>query len=212
MDIKQIDLCGNVDQVRLSNGLTITELDRYGQWVEDAEGTCLVPGYLSGSDYSGSLVERSNYEAFQEQFANGDGVWWTDVAGGYRTYAIVIDCGLVPLEAEEDLASFLNGLQDYPLADEDLHSRLEMEATDESWDNWARYAFVRDLERQFEVELDDADPGLVYTVFRECCDKSNSYWVNESGGDMWIDLKRVVKAVTQTDIDQLLQSVEKEST
>ena len=113
MDIKQIDLAGNVDQVRLTNGfrdIPITELDRYGGWVEDSTGTCIVPGYLSGSDYSGSLVERSNYEAFQEQFASGADIWWVSVSGGHGTYGIVIDVTLVPAEVEEDLAQFFKNL------------------------------------------------------------------------------------------------------
>jgi hypothetical protein len=173
---------------------------RYGRWRDDSRGRYLVPALLSGSDYSGSLVERSNFESFADDFSGAD--WWTDAPGGHGTFAIVIDMDRIPEEAIE----FLNGLQDYPLADEDRHSALETEAQDQAWENWAADDFRRGLERKFDVELDDVDPRALSEAFYRLSDESGTYWENQSGGDMWIDLDRIVKAANREDLRELLAS------
>lgn len=55
------------------------DLTHYGSsWDRTPTGRYIVPAYLSGSDYSGSLVERSNHKVWSEQFAAGNDVWWFD--------------------------------------------------------------------------------------------------------------------------------------
>ena len=176
---------------------------RYGSWEREKEGRYLVPGLLSGSDYSGSLVTKSNHKAFSEQFSKGEYVWWTSAPGGHGTYSIVIDTQGVPEDVTSEVEDFLNGLQDYPLADEDLHSEMEMEAQEEAWENWVEEDFKSALEKKFDMEFDEVDSGNLRPMFEAVCEKAGEYWVNEEGGDMWIDVKKVVAKVADTDIDLL---------
>ena len=194
--------------VKLHGDDKIADITRYGDWRPDKDGRYLVPGRLSGSDYSGSLVERSNYNVFSDKFKDGHDNWWTSVIGGHGTYAIVISMDDVPDEVSDEVAEFLNGLDDYPLADEDDHSNLEMEAQNEAWENWARRDFIKEIEKWFKVEFDnDPKSELLYEVFHEACDSANEYWVNESGDSMYINIERIVKkGVSKEDVKQLVDS------
>jgi acyl carrier protein len=175
---------------------------RYGRWNDKprGDGRYLLPAYLGGSDYSGSIVERSNFKAFQEKFGDGEDEWWTNAIGSHGTFALLIDMQGVPEDIEEEVAEFLNALHDYPVADDDLHSQMEMEAQNEAWDSWAKKDFIKALEKKFDVELDDVDDEKIFELFHEACDSSNTYWENQQGDEMYIDLDRVVKKIKETDL------------
>ena len=195
---------GTRDQVvNLYDGDELADI-RYGRWRDAKDGRYLVPAYLSGSDYSGSLVERANHRAWSEKFASGEDTWWTNAPGGHGTFAVVIDMDGVPEEDAEEVAEFIGGLEDYPLADEDLHSEMEMEAQSEAWDNWARSDFKRALEKKFNVELDEVDDEKVFELFQEKADESNTYWENEQGDSMYINLDRIIKKISKNDVKELL--------
>lgn len=182
----------------------VAHIRRYGHWNPCGdEGALLIPAYLSGSDYSGSLVERANARAWSEQFAAGDGAWWTEVGGGYGTFAIVIDCEAIPEDVESDVRDFFAGLANYPCADDDLHSEMEMEAQDEAWKDWARADFVKALEAKFETDLDEVSDTAVAELFHDACERSNTYWENEQGDSMWIDIKRIVAEINALDVADL---------
>jgi hypothetical protein len=187
---------------------------RYGSWRQTKDGRYLVPGILSGSDYSGSLVQKSNHRKFSEEFADGEDKWWGSAPGGHGTYAIVIDMQSVPEDKEEEVAEFLNALSDYPLADEDLHSEMEMEAQNKAWNDWARADFKKEIEKVYGVDLDEAEEELgeevfnrkLYELFHKASEKANEYWVNEQGDSMYINLERVVaKGTVQENIEALYE-------
>jgi len=185
--------------VSLMRGDTLEDV-RYGRWHDDKDGHYLLPGYLSGSDYSGTLVEKSNYNKWHELFSDGQNEWWTDTPGGHGTFGILIDLDVVPDDVSEEVADFINGLHDYALADEDLHSNMEMEAQNEAWDNWAKSDFKSALEKKFDVDLDDVDGEKLFELFREAMDASNTYWENEQGDQMYVDLDRVIKKISKDDV------------
>jgi hypothetical protein len=204
---------GTEDQVVELWDDDLTKL-RYGSWRDSKNGDHLVPALLSGSDYSGSLVQKSNHRAFSEAFSDGENEWWTDASGGHGTYSIVIALKKVPEDREEEVAEFLNKLSNYPLADEDLHSKMEVEAQDEAWESWARKDFRKEIEKAYGVDLDEAEETLGVEVFErklsdlfiEASDKANEYWENREGNDMSINLERVVaKGVTEQDVDALYE-------
>ena len=205
---------GHNDQVvDLYEGDKISNI-RYGSWHQAKNGRYLVPQYLSGSDYSGTLVERSNAQKWGEEFSDGEDEWWARLIGGHGTFAIIIDMKGVPEDKEEEVAEFLNALSNYPLADEDLHSHMEMEAQDEAWKDWGRKDFRKEIEKVYSVDLDEAEAELGEEVvnrkldelFYKASDKANEYWVNEQGDSMYIDLERVVaKGTVQEDIEALYE-------
>lgn len=178
----------------------------YGRWRDARDGAYAIVPYCSGSDYSGSLVERSNRDVWRETFADGEDLWWSECHGGHGTFAIVVEISALP----EDAIELIEGLEGYPLADEDHHSTLEIEAQDRAWDDWTRRDFARAVAARFDVETDldepDAHPTL-WEVFREASDRANVYWENQQGDEMWIDLDRVVAAVESEDLARILAAV-----
>lgn len=196
-------------------------ISRYGQWRsahttyshDDAE--YLAPDYLGGSDYSGTLVERSNRDVWRETFSEGEDQWWCEVSGDHGTFAIVVRIADMPDEARE----FLDALESYPLADEDHHSRLEMEAQDEAWKSWARDDFRKALCKRIEAELcfddfdgtfdagealDDVDDSQIDHVFWEILRNGNGgEWINEQGDQMWIRVDEIAESVSDDDLRML---------
>lgn len=188
---------------RLTSGTT-WPIDRYGQWVEDASGPYVVPAMLSGSDYSGNLIHRANNDEWREVFADGDGKWWADISGGFGTFAIIIDTREMPKEADE----FLMALDDYPIANEDWHSQLETEAQDNAWQRWARREFAQALIARWapdsQIDSDELEGDGLWTLFHDAAERSGTYWENQQGPDVYIDVARVVNAVSADEFDSLL--------
>lgn len=154
-----------------------------------------VPSFLSGSDYSGSLVERSNYEAWCENFATGEDVWWTQIPGSHGTYAVAVLKFGAPRAAVEWLAP----LEDYPLADESRHSELELEAQDNAWESWARREFLAAIEAEHGREPPEGFD--VRALFEDAAEQAGEHWCNEQGVDMYIDAAAVAKGVDPDDLE-----------
>lgn len=130
------------------------ESTKHGEFVE--------PKYMSYSDYSGSLVERSNIEEFIEQFAEHSGQeWWVRI-GSHGGRGIV-----VRRDADErvpEIGEFFEALDSYPLANEDRHSELEMETRDNDWDSYGRVDFERWLAEDELVLKSRRSDGNVASV------------------------------------------------
>ena len=199
--MKKVEVSSSDLVVSLLRGQTLADVERYGQWDSRRGGKYLVPSLLSTSDYTGGgLVPAANIRKWQEDFKDGDDVWWKTVTGGHGTNAVLISLDEVPEDVEDEVADFLNGLQEYPLADEDLHSDLEMKAQTEAWENHVQKEFTRALEKKFSSDLDDADNDKIFELFNEACEASSTYWENEQGDSMSIDVDRIVKKVTKADM------------
>lgn len=120
-------------------------------------GPYFAPALLGGSDYSGSLVHVSNHRVFVDTFKAGQGVWWSDLHGGYSTFGILIDPARIPSDIVTEVAEWLAGLEDYCIASDDDHSELERSAELAAWNSWARADFVKELETQHDCDLSDVD-------------------------------------------------------
>ena len=190
----------------------------------------LVPALLSYSDYSGSTVERNNERVWAKEFADSENEIWTTVGGGHGTSAVVIRVDLMTDEMRE----FLDGLENYPVADEGDMSELETELQNEAWTQFYEREFVKLIKPPVvEAALDqfpDADEGTledlvdeaidaldnessaenfgdIFTMFSDAAEAANVYWEPQTGGDMYIDVKRVVdKGLdAQAVLDHLLE-------
>ena len=107
--------------------------------------------YASGSDYSGSTVEKANCREFLESYGEEAFVW--EAHGGFDTYAVVL--GLTGLlECADDtfdaILGIIEGLENYPLIDDETLSNLETEGADEAWESWVASDFRRALEKKFD--------------------------------------------------------------
>jgi hypothetical protein len=133
----------------------------YGDWSEvsantpiDPSKVYIIPGYCGGSDYSGNLVEVSNHKAIIDMMPNEyqDGAEYLVFSGGFGTFDIAIRIdALTP-----DLLDAIEGLEDYPLLDEDLHSQLEMESQNEAWENDIRSDFKTALGKALYSTWEDS--------------------------------------------------------
>lgn len=108
-----------------------------------------LPDAMSGSDYSGSSYNYSNYRVFLGTFKSFKGVY--DIYGGYGTYGVAIRESLI--NSNKDIQHTLKSLEEYPLLDDQDQSNLEVEWADEAWKSWARDDSVKFL----RVELDNED-------------------------------------------------------
>lgn len=172
----------------------------YGEWVElgkdaviDPTECYVLPSYASGSDYSGDLVEVSNHKALLEMMPDSytDGLEYLDYSGGYGTFGLAIRFDAVA----EALIESLEGLEDYPVLDEDLHSQLEMESQNEAWESDIRSDFKKALGKalfqawvdspatdQKDNETDemfDARQDAVETFLQDECGEMSDASINE---------------------------------
>jgi hypothetical protein len=119
-----------------------------------------------------------------------------------------------------DLKQELKRLENYPLLDEEGASRIESERQDEAWKDWARSEFINELEKKFDDEIEASEdpdgmrerldlwgtppPGPaaadpVWDFFVEKCDEANEYWEEDSTGDQYIRINRIVEEVEWED-------------
>ncbi len=160
----------------------------------------------SGSDYSGSTVEKSNAKVFEETYGSEE--WVHSVYGGFDTYAVAV--GLTGLltcadDTFDAICEALEGLADYPLLDEEAHSALEMELSDEAWDSWVRDDFTCALDKAFadDAEFEWPDDSTLRKFFEDKREEANEYWFNEGyGPDMYVRIDEVVKGITFDDIEK----------
>ena len=83
-------------------------------------------------------------------------------------------------------------------------SKMEEEAKEEAWGNWAQKDFERALEKKFDVTFDEVDSDKLRELFEKALERSNTEWINEQGGEMWVDLKRTIdKGVLESDLNEL---------
>lgn len=144
-DYLEVDL-GEADSVRL------------GAFEDDAQGMYVEPSYVSFGDYGGSMVERSNYEEFLEQFAESRGAEWWTWGGDYGSHGLI-----VRVDADErvpEIGEFFRDLDRSLCASDNRLEELEMEATNEAWTDYGAADFVRALLPIFP-SLDDRNEDEV---------------------------------------------------
>jgi CheY-like chemotaxis protein len=192
----------------------------------------VVPQYMQGSDYGGSLVDAANKKAFLEEYEGtegGEGI--LEMYGGHGSFGVAIPLR-VYLENDE-IQSTLHGLEDYPVVCEETLSQLEMEGAEEAWESWVEGDFVSAVEGRLGIEdleedeekteearrfyqqqqqliyLDSHDPEKfgweVIKNIRELFEVARERAGEEwfnEGQDMTIRVEEVAKEVTLTDLQQ----------
>lgn len=159
--------------------------------------------YATGSDYSGGGVHESNYRVLSEMLeeshpAGAEPVVWARTPGGHGTYGIVVRYG----DLDEEIREAIDGLEDYPLLNEEDHSELEIEQQNEAWENWAKSDFIKECAKYLEVDPyelgEQAEAAGVdwFVIFRAAEEKANVYWEDQQGAGQWINVKRVADTAT----------------
>lgn len=173
------------------------------------------------SDYSGSLVDVANIASLEEQFGVDGMLAIVHGSHGSQSLFVAVPPAATPwdrlrrfVEVEYDrlsdndpdasprdatdsvreLCSIVAGLADYPLIDDEEHSRAEDEAKEAAWDGHVAYDLRRAIERvltetldeeQAETLLEAVDDERLRELFWQCeQDAPYSGWLNEVGPDM----------------------------
>ena len=90
-------------------------------------------------------------------------------------------------------------IADYPILNESRLSEMEVEESEDAWEDWARHEFGRALEARFGVPIrEGADLRPVF-------DQGEPEWYEESSG-MTCDIQRVVKRLSFDDVRAVLDS------
>jgi len=152
----------------------------------------------SYSDYSGSMVERSNSKFWLETFPEHV----EERSGGHgSSWVGITPAKLATLSPEqiESLIEYIDSVEDYPLLDEEGHSTMENDAQWKDWDENYRQDFRKALMTKFGgyglngfaaayAPNDDLDELLR--------DNDNGEWEEQDGGTYHINVDRLAKNVT----------------
>lgn len=146
--------------------------------------------YFGSGDYVGTSVQRSNREVFLKKYGELEGVY--EVYGDYSYNSLAIRLDKITPEMVEDF----EGLEEYPVLDDEHHSNLEMEMEVDDWQCYGEREF-KDRLRKFSDAMDDAmdsiEDGLLLELYFENKERTNSEWINESGTGGCIQIERIVK-------------------
>ncbi len=166
-------------------------------WDVDENIYFFVP-FTSGSDYSGSTVTLANYRAFKDY----DVDWVHFAYGGHSTYAVVINANkLCDSEIFDEIIEILEGLEDYPIIDEDLLYKVEAELIESSWDGWAKADFKIAIEKKFPLADFNFPDDDIRDFFEKKREEANECWVCDgSGPDMSIDIESIVDKIVFEDV------------
>lgn len=175
------------------------------QWIRNTlewnanEGLWELP-HASYSDYHGSYVDKANSEAFKELFPE-----LVETSGG-RHGSTVTGIGednrkTISEEDYERLKETVEGLENYPLIDEDKHSTMQMEARWEYWKEYGRDGVREALVKKFAGNTDVQiavvlqDDSFWDTMCRE---KDWDQYINEETGlNMYMREESVVQRLSE---------------
>lgn len=139
-------------------------------------------------DYCGYGVQgRANQQALRNEFEELEGLVYWQEHWPYSTTDIVFSIQVLKDPTYQELKETLEGLENYPIIDEEALSELE---TEEEWEAWTNYGcddFRRELnklashhEELFDRIYNHADgSNILMEVWREV---ANEPVIHESGG------------------------------
>ena len=158
----------------------------------------ITPDYMTGSDYSGTTVELSNYQVFKEKHGSLNGVY--DVYGGYSTFAIAISVKwlLDPVNEEKanEIIETLKALDDCPLLDDEHLSNLESDLElDYITKDWSKYELPKMIRDKLNVDP-HINPDNAWSLYRELSELSDTYPNFETNGWPYIDDDELKKVLT----------------
>lgn len=151
----------------------------------------------TGSDYSGCLVEQSNFRVLQKAYP-----WLVEIYGSHGTFGL----GYLGKRANQNprLLESLDSLALYPLADEDDHSELEHETADEAWVEYGRDDFKSALVKYFdelyapdEHDLDEIDSERIDNLWYDCTERfrGGEAYLNEQGDSIHFPIDSVMRDI-----------------
>jgi len=170
------------------------------------------PSLCGYSDYADSgLVGKANFKHFEDRYSEPEILI---ASYGWNGESIVVDLRF----ASENLIESIVALEDYPLADDQLHSELELEEQATAWEDtyskeWFKILADRlglyapdDAEMYWAEELVEATVSaeVAFELFERCREAANEYWVVEDlSSGAYINIDRIAAQLTGEDLVSL---------
>lgn len=117
----------------------LTETAEDGEFTRDHHLLTPVPSTYPATFGNGTLIDRANRAVIDQN----EYPWCIHVTDGYAVggpYMIDLTAVLededVTLDMVRDMVQVLEGLTDYPLLDEETHSRMEAEESERDWEDY----------------------------------------------------------------------------
>jgi hypothetical protein len=170
------------------------------------------PEWCGYSDYSDTgLVGKANFKHYQGRYSEPEILI---ASYGWNGESIVVDLRF----ASEDLIESIVALEDYPLADEELHSELEIEEQAAAWEDIYSREWFKTLADKLEpYAADDAEmywaeelieatvsADAAFELFERCREAANEYWeVEDLSCGAYINMDRVAAQLTGEDLVSL---------
>ena len=146
--------------------------------------------YLSFGDYDNSCqVERSNVRLFLEMYKDYINKDFYHLTGMYGSESIYIDI----TTTNEEIIDTLNGLLSYPaISDEDC-SMVEIEIENECLNSYVLSDLTKKIGEKFGISCASCeDNEKLEQLYCDLKDKTNTYFVVESGGNGYVDIDRLI--------------------
>jgi len=170
------------------------------------------PDLCGYSDYSDTgLVGKANFKYFDDRYSEPEIL---TASYGWNGESIVVDVRF----ASQELIDSIVALEDYPLADEDIHSVLEMQEHDSAWEytyssEWFKILADKlgpyagdDVEIYWAEELIEATVSaeVAFDLFERCREAANEYWeVQDLSSGAYINIDRIAAQLTGEDLVSL---------
>lgn len=170
------------------------------------------PDWCGYSDYSDTgLIGKANFKHFQDHYSEPEIL---TASYGWDGESIVVDLRF----ASEDLIESIVALEDYPLANDQLHSELEMQEQGAAWEDtyskeWFKILVNRlelyapdNVEMYWAEELVEATVSaeVAFDLFERCREAANEYWeVEDLSSGAYIHMDRIVAQLTGEDLVSL---------
>lgn len=155
----------------------------------------LIPKYMQYGDYDdSSMVERSNYKLFLEDYGDLNGVY--TISGGYGSSGISLSIAwLINPDNEEKAQSIidqLNALNNYPCIDDEDMCNMEYEAFYEALNDYGVEDTCRALAKKYGIDVTDYDREKLKDLILEIDRNGNPVFIIESGGSCYIDIDDMI--------------------
>lgn len=131
--------------------------------------------FLCG-DYAGDVIGAANIRYVEQHFEGAP--WWRHEQGSWHTEYLVFDLPNVP----QFFLAELDGLDDYPVFDDELVSEIEWEWLDEAIDSWA----MQDTAKLLGMEA--CDEKQMRKAIRNAVGDNYGQWNHTEYNTMWVDV------------------------
>jgi len=154
----------------------------------DPNGDYIEVPQCTYSDYSGSTIDRANCNWFLKSYGELSVTW--EFFGYYSTRGVLIEYKFY-MENKE-IRELIDGLEKYPIFDDDSLVELEHEIEEEDWEQWIKDDLIRALEKRNKDY--PHEECLLKNKFYETSDEIGEYIIFEDAVSCWIDVEKIAEA------------------